>query len=117
MKLGLLISLTTLIAWLAHVLLVGIYRNWIDDTKSMVFRSVHGIEIFAVALIAFLVFLNFAPKAGLVSCLVIALATLVLIDLIFFAIYPKAWSVFDLWHVVVAYSAFCAGIIIAKLLV
>lgn len=116
MKAIIIASATTLVAWIVHVGVASIYQARIGETKSLLFRSVHGLEIGFIAMVAFFILFKYLPKLELPLALITGLVTLAVVDLIFFAVFPKIWANFDMFHIAVAYFAFVCGITAAKFL-
>ena len=97
-------ALTTLLAFAIHAGLVAGYIRFFDKTSSVLFRIIHGAEIFAVVFAVFLLAHELSGKnPSLLISIAISLGTLMAIDLVIFTLFPGLQRQFDAGHFITAY--------------
>lgn len=103
----------TLGSWLLHLASVAIYMPHTPHPKTLVFRSLHAIEIAVNILLIFgLYFLKLDGSLAPWAVAAIALITLMVVDGAIYLLWPKSWQHFDGWHVATAYSLIAITILL-----
>jgi hypothetical protein len=103
----------TFAAWLLHVGFATLYSKLILNTKSLLFRAIHMLEISTVMALTIAAYQAFQDAAlSTLAVMIIILTTLAIVDGIVFSTLKQLRERFDIYHFTAAYSAIILVVIL-----
>ena len=95
------------------MLFVSLYNSALkNDTKTILFRLTHGVEIFVVILLFYLVYFHYNSNS-LTFVLGFVFITLLVLDLLIFTYFNSLIQKFDFIHFTVAYISVALAVVLA----
>lgn len=104
----------TLVAWLAHSAMVGLYSKLFESTTSIAFRATHMLEIFITVVIMITLYkATVDSPVSATAAVLTVLVTLFILDGTVLALFETLRQKFDIGHFILAYLATILAVVLA----